>query len=192
MRRNFDSKNIFCFALQLFAQQVLWIFSYMYFNIQQLSIRAKSTKDNPRTLPISAYGHQTLTANPSSCVSKISPSNIFSQETSSSESEDNGIFQWIETALRILTLVSLCFLVKGSTHLVSHDRRASEMFLLELWEQDCRPHNQVIQQKIVSTHRILRAVCCFTMSSLVWSSWIRLFVNWILTSPSVILKLPFS
>ena len=141
----------------------------MYFNIQQLSIRAKSTKDNPRTLPISAYGHQTLTANPSSCVSKIR-SNIFSQETSSSESEDDGIFQRIETALRILTLVSLCFLEKGSNYLVSHDRRASGMFLLELWEQDCRPHNQVIQQKIVSTHRILRAVCCFTMSSLVWSS----------------------
>jgi len=29
---------------------------------RQLSVRAKFTKDIPGTLPISAYGHQTLTA----------------------------------------------------------------------------------------------------------------------------------
>ena len=52
----------------------------------QLSVRAKSTKDNPGTLPISAYGRRVLTANPSSCLVELRNS-LASQGSSSSESD---------------------------------------------------------------------------------------------------------
>ena len=106
---------------------------------RQLSVRAKSTKDNPGTLPISAYGRRTLTANPSSCVTEIR-SNIVAQETSSSESEDDDIFQRNENSVKDSDSSLPLLLGKGSTLLVSHDRRASGMFLLGMLAQDWRPH----------------------------------------------------
>ena len=53
---------------------------------RQLSVRAKSTKDNPGTLPISAYGSRVLTANPSPCLVELRNS-LASQGSSSSESD---------------------------------------------------------------------------------------------------------
>lgn len=38
---------------------------------RQLTVRAKSTKDNPGTLPVTAYGRRGLVANPSSSLSEI-------------------------------------------------------------------------------------------------------------------------
>ena len=95
---------------------------------RQLSVRAKSTKDNPGTLPISAYGRQTLTANPSSCLVEMR-NNIVSQESSSSESDADDVSHRNES------------LSWERIHLlVSHDRRASGMFLLGMLAQDWRPH----------------------------------------------------
>ena len=57
---------------------------------RQLSVRAKSTKDNPGTLPISAYGRRTLSTNPSSCLVEIRNS-VVSEESSSSESDEDDV-----------------------------------------------------------------------------------------------------
>ena len=96
---------------------------------RQLSVRAKSTKDNPGTLPISAYGRRTLTANPSSCLVEMR-NNIVSQESSSSESDDDDVSRRNEGSVKDSESCLPLFLGKGSTLLVSHDRRASGMFLL--------------------------------------------------------------
>ena len=62
---------------------------------RQLSVRAKSTKDNLGTLPISAYERRTLKTNPSSSLVEIR-NNIDMQESSSSESEDDDVSRRIE------------------------------------------------------------------------------------------------
>ena len=93
---------------------------------RQLSVRAKSTKDNPGTLPISAYGRCVLTANLFSCLVEITNSRA-SQGSSSSESDS-------EATAGDCGPIFLVLLCKGSTLLVSHDQRTSGMFLLEVLE----------------------------------------------------------
>ena len=104
---------------------------------RQLSVRAKSTKDNPVTLPISAHDRRTLTANPSSCLVEMR-NNVVSQELSSSESDDGDVSRRNEGSVK--DSESCLPSEKGSTLLVSHDRKASGMFLLGMLAQDWRPN----------------------------------------------------
>ena len=89
---------------------------------RHLSVRAKSTKDNPGTLPISAHGRPVLTANPSSCLVELRNS-LASQVSSSSESDS------ADTTEDCGSIIPE-FIGKGSTLLVSQDQRASGMFSL--------------------------------------------------------------
>ena len=59
---------------------------------------------------------------------------------SSSESEDYDIFQRNENSAKDSDSCLPLFLGKGSTLLLSHDPRASGMFLLGMLAQDWRPH----------------------------------------------------
>lgn len=63
---------------------------------RQLSVRAKSTKDDLGTLPISAYERRTLKMNPSLLSLVEIRNNIDMQESSSSESEDDDVSCRIE------------------------------------------------------------------------------------------------
>ena len=95
---------------------------------RQLSVRAKSTKDNPGILPISAYVRYVLTGNLFSCPLGITNVNsLASQGSSSSESDSEGTAGDCGPIFPVL----LC---KGYTLLVSHDQRTSGMFLLEVLE----------------------------------------------------------
>ena len=123
-------------------------------------------KDNPGTLPISAYGRRVLTANPSPCLVELRNS-LASQGSSSSESDS------ADTTEHCGSIIPE-FIGKGSTLLVSHDQRASGMFLLGVLAHDWRPKKKtallVMQQKCIYTLQIKRTVCYFTMSSLAGSN----------------------
>ena len=102
---------------------------------RQLSVRVKSTKDNPGTLPISAYGRRVLIANPSPCLVELRNS-LASQGLSSSESDS------ADTTEDCGSIIPE-FIGKGSTLLVSHNQqRASGMFLLGVLAHDLRPKKQ--------------------------------------------------
>ena len=106
---------------------------------RQLSVRAKSTKDNPGTLPISAYGRRTLSTNPSSCLVEIRNS-VVSEESSSSESAEDDVSRRSEVSAKDSSPLLPEFLGKKSTLLVSHDSRITALFLLGMLVQDWRPY----------------------------------------------------
>ena len=114
---------------------------------RQLSVRAKSTKDNPGTLPISAYGRHTVKANLSSSLVEIR-NNIDMQELSSSESKDDDVSRRIEDNTEDPHSCLPEFIKKGSTLLVSHDQRAAGIFLLGMLSQDWRPQQPSDAAKI--------------------------------------------
>ena len=58
----------------------------------------------------------------------------------SSESDDDDVSRRNEGSVKDSESCLPLFLGKGSTLLVSHDRRASAMFLLGMLAQDWRPH----------------------------------------------------
>ena len=98
---------------------------------RELSVRAKSTKYNPGSLPISAYGSRVPTANPSPCLVELRNS-LASQGLSSSESDSEDTTEDCGSIIPE-------FIGKGSTVLMSHDQRASGMFLLGVLARDWRP-----------------------------------------------------
>ena len=67
----------------------------------QLSVRAKSTKDNPGTLPVSAYGRRGLQANPSSSLSEIRD-NIDS-DSPASDDEDEANVDYVTNLVSAIT-----------------------------------------------------------------------------------------
>ena len=98
---------------------------------RQLSVRAKSTKDNPGTLPISAYGRRLLTANPSSCLVELRNS-LASQGSSSSESDSADTTEDCGS-------ISLNLLAKDPPSFCHTIKRASGMFSLGVLARDWRP-----------------------------------------------------
>ena len=106
---------------------------------RQLSVRAKSTKDNSGTLPISAYGRRTLSTNPSSCLVEIRNS-VVSERSSSSESDEDDVSRRSEVSAKDSSPLLPEFLGKESTLLVSHDSRITALFLLGMLVQDWRPY----------------------------------------------------
>jgi len=101
---------------------------------RQLSVRTKSTKDNPGTLPISAYGRRNLSANPSSALSEIR-SNVAS-DTSVSEEKDDVVLDYVPVTEDAVPTIAYS---KGSTLLISHDERVPGPFLLGSLAQDWKP-----------------------------------------------------
>ena len=106
---------------------------------RQLSVRAKSTKDNPGTLPISAYGRRTSSTNPSSCLVEIRNS-VVSEESSSNESDEDDVSRRSEVSAKDTSPLLPEFLGKESTLLVSHDSRITALLLLGMLVQDWRPY----------------------------------------------------
>lgn len=108
---------------------------------RQLSVRAKSTKDNPGTLPVSAYGRRGLQANPSSSLSEIRD-NIDS-DSPASDNEDEADYVTVTT-----DPVPTITFSKGSTLLISHDERVSGPFLFGNLVQDWKPRSLTDTAKV--------------------------------------------
>ena len=133
---------------------------------RQLSVRAKSTKDNPGTLPISAYGRRTLKANPSSNLVEIR-NNIDMQEPSSSESEDDDVSHRIEDNTEDPDSCLPEFISKKDPPFWFHTTREQQVyFCLERYHRIGDRSNPVMQQKCTYTPQIQKTVCSSTMSSL--------------------------
>ena len=102
---------------------------------RQLTVRTKSTKDNPGTLPVTAYGRRGLVANPSSSLSEIRDNIHVDLDTPSSNNEDDFDVDCVPVTMNCVSTVTF----KGSTLLISRDERVSGPFLLGILAQDWKP-----------------------------------------------------
>lgn len=103
---------------------------------RQLTVRAKSTKDNPGTLPVTAYGRRGLVANPSSSLSEIHGNIHVDSDTPTSDDEDDFDVDCVPVTMNCVSTITFS---KGSTLLISRDERVSGPFLLGNLAQDWKP-----------------------------------------------------
>ena len=112
---------------------------------RQLSVRAKSTKENPGTLPISAYGRRMLGRNPLTSIEKMrqniraKENNPTNEEAEEEEHEDaNDIQENFDRSADFCEAESNVVTVKDSVVLISQDDRVSGSFLFGTLAQNWR------------------------------------------------------
>lgn len=74
-------------------------------------------KDNPGTLPVTAYSHRGLVANPSASLSEICGNIHVDSDTPTSDDDDFDV----DCVPVTMNCVSTIMFSKGSTLLISHD-----------------------------------------------------------------------
>lgn len=110
---------------------------------RQLSVRAKLTKDNPGTLPISAYGRRTLDRNPLTTLEEMRQEILGSMPTTEATDEEENEVDINHTSVNfdgsdVVETEANMVLVKNSVILISQDDRVSGSFLLGSLAQDWR------------------------------------------------------
>ena len=106
---------------------------------RQLSVWTKSTKDNPGTLPISAYGRHMLGRNPLTSIEekrqniRTKENNPTNEEAEEEEHEDDNDIQVnFDGSADLSEAECNAVIFKDSVVLISQDDRVSGSFLFEL------------------------------------------------------------
>ena len=99
-------------------------------SLWQLTVRAKSTKDNLGTLPVTAYGRWEPEANSSFSLSEIRSNICVDSDIPTSDDEDDFDVDCVPVTMNCVPTITVS---KGSTLLILHDERVSSPFLLGNW-----------------------------------------------------------
>ena len=73
---------------------------------QQLTVRAKTTKDNPGTLPVTAYSRRGLVGNPSSSLLNIRSNIYVDSDTSTSDDEDDFVVDCVPVTMYCVSTIT--------------------------------------------------------------------------------------
>ena len=103
---------------------------------RQLTVRAKSTKGNPGTLPVTGYGRRGLVANPSSSLSEIRGNLHVDSDTPTSDDEDDFDVDCVPVTMNCVSTITFS---RALILLISRDERVLGPFLLGNLAQDWKP-----------------------------------------------------
>lgn len=131
-------------------------------SLWQLTVRGKSMKDNPGTLPVTAYGRRGPVANPSASLSEIRGNIHVDSDTPTSDDEDDFDVDCVPVTMNCVSTITFS---KGSTLLISHDERVSGPLLQGNLAQDWKPRMLMDIAKVLIYPPDPEDCCSYTMNS---------------------------